>query len=42
LTHLSTLLNADGGRVAAIVLRNGSFARVLLGYPKITFFAIHF
>src|SRR5437868_12134909 len=35
LTHLSTLLNADGRRVAAIESRNGSIARVLcIGYPK--------
>src|SRR2546421_8900088 len=35
LTHLSTLLNADGRRVAAIAFRNGSIARVLcIGYPK--------
>ena len=45
LTHLSTLLNADGRRVAAIVLRNGSlrvFCLVTLNhFLRYSFLKVH-
>src|SRR5438309_5086188 len=43
LTHLSTLLNAGGGRVAAIEVSQWVVARVLcIGYPKSLSSLFHF